>query len=165
MEPDIKEADLIALIEKAIEKHGAHRDAVIPILSDLNKAIGYIPERALPEVRRRIHIPQEGVFLADSHLYSAASFYQLFSLQPLGRHIVRFCESAPCHVAGGREVIAALQTELGLQPGETSADGKWSLLMTSCIGLCGVAPVFMVDEDVFGNVTPEKVKEILERYA
>ena len=115
-------------------------------------------------IRRSIHAPQEGVFLADSHLFSAASFYELFSLKPLGRHVIRFCESAPCHVMGGRQVIDTLQQELGLKPGETSGDLKWSLLMTSCLGVCGVGPVFLVDEDIYGNVTPEQVSRILARY-
>jgi len=78
--------------------------------------------------------------------------------------VIRFCESAPCHVEGGRQVIEALQDELGLQPGETSEDRKWSLLMTSCLGVCAVGPVFLVDEDLYGNVTPEQVHEILARY-
>lgn len=166
MDQKIKEEspNIAELVQEAVEKHGATRDAVVPILSEINKALGYIPASALPEIRRYIHVPQEGVFLADSHLYSAASFYTLFSLKPLGRHIIRFCESAPCHVAGGRDVIQALQDELGLSPGETSGDMKWSLLMTSCIGVCGVGPVFVVDDDVYGNVTPERVPEILARY-
>jgi NADH:ubiquinone oxidoreductase subunit E len=78
--------------------------------------------------------------------------------------VIRFCESAPCHVEGGREVFDTLQRELGLQPGETSADRKWSLLTTSCIGVCSVGPVFLVDEDLYGNVTPERVPEILAKY-
>jgi NADH:ubiquinone oxidoreductase subunit E len=164
MEPEVKELDIPELVSAAVEKHGATRDAVIPILSEINRRLGYIPVAALPEIRRHIHIPQEGVFLADSHLYSAASFYQLFSLKPLGRHIIRFCESAPCHVMGGRQVIETLQQELGLKPGETSPDRKWSLLMTSCLGVCGVGPVFLVDQDIYGNVTPERVSEILARY-
>ncbi len=165
MEQEIKELDLVDLVEKVVKKHGATRDAIIPILSEINQVLGYIPAAALPEIRRRIQIPQEGVFLADSHLYSVASFYQMFSLQPIGRHVVRFCESAPCHVMGGRQVIQALQDELKLQPGETSQDMKWSLLMTSCLGVCSVGPVFLVDDDIFGNVTPERVSEILKRYA
>jgi len=159
-----KEMDIVDLVTKAIEKHGATRDAVVPILSEINLALGYIPASALAEIRRHIHIPQEGVFLADSHLYSAASFYTLFSLKPIGRHVIRFCESAPCHVMGGHEVIQAIQDQLSLKPGETSADRKWSLLTTSCIGICGVGPVFVVDDDVYGNVTPERVPEILGRY-
>ncbi|HEY5901183.1 MAG TPA: NAD(P)H-dependent oxidoreductase subunit E [Anaerolineales bacterium] len=164
MNRDIQEAEIARLVEEAVKRHGARPDAVIPILSEINRKLGYIPAAALPEIRRRIHVPQEGVFLADSHLYSAASFYELFSLKPLGRHVIRFCESAPCHVMGGREVIQALEEELELRPGETSGDMKWSLLTTSCIGVCGVGPVFVVDEDVYGNVTPGQVREILARY-
>jgi NADH-quinone oxidoreductase subunit E len=157
-------ADIISVVEKAISEHGNRRDAVIPVLSEVNRAFGYIPNEALPEIRRRIHEPDEGVFLADSHLYSVASFYQMLSLHQLGRHVVRFCESAPCHVQGGRQVIKTLQEELGIKPGETTVDKKWSLIMTSCLGICGVGPVFLVDEDVFGNVTPDQVHDILARY-
>ena len=164
MEEQVVELDLIELVEKAIGEHGAQRDAIIPILTDINRALGYIPAAALPEIRRRIQAPDEGVFLADSHLYSAASFYQMFSLKPTGAHVVRFCEDAPCHVVGGQRVIEALQKELGLQPGETSKDKKWSLFMTSCLGVCSVGPVFLVDDDVYGNVTAQQVPEILNKY-
>jgi len=164
MQEDDVELDLASLVDKVVKEHGATRDAIIPIMNEINRVLGYIPAAVLPEIRRRIQIPQEGVFLADSHLYSAASFYQMFSLRPLGRHVIRFCESAPCHVEGGRQVIQALQDELSLQPGETSKDMKWSLLMTSCLGVCSVGPVFLVDGDVYGNVIPERVPEILARY-
>jgi NADH-quinone oxidoreductase subunit E len=164
MEQEVKELDLPRLVDEVVQKHGATQDAIIPILSEINRSLGYIPAAALPEIRRHIRIPQEGLFLADSHLFSAASFYQMFSLQPIGKHVVRFCESAPCHVMGGRPVIEALQDELGLQPGETSNDMKWSLLMTSCLGVCSVGPVFLVDDDIYGNVTPERVPDILARY-
>lgn len=165
MNGETKENDITALVEEAIEKHGARQDSIIPILSEINRALGCIPAAALPEIRRHIHVPQQGVFLADSHLYSAASFYELFSLKPLGRHVIRFCESAPCHVMGGRQVIDALRKELGLNPGETSGDLKWSLMMTGCLGVCGVGPVFLVDDDIYGNVTPGQVSGILARYA
>ncbi len=164
MEQEVKELDLPELVERAVQQHGARRDAIIPILSEINRALGYLPAAALPEIRRRIQAPEDGAFVADSHVYSAASFYEMFSLQPTGTHIIRFCESAPCHVEGGRQVLKAIEEELGLRPGETSGDGKWSLFMTSCIGVCSVGPVFLVDDDVYGNVTPEKVREILARY-
>ncbi len=164
MEQEATGVDIVALVEAAIARHGATRDAVIPILSEINRTLGYLPVAALPEIRRRIQAPAEGVFLADSHLYSAASFYSLFSLQPLGRHVIRFCESAPCHVMGGREVIQALHEALGVEIGETTPDEKWSLLATSCLGVCAVGPVFMVDDDVYGNVTADQVPDILARY-
>jgi NADH:ubiquinone oxidoreductase subunit E len=93
-----------------------------------------------------------------------ASFYHMLSTKPRGRHVIQFCESAPCHVAGGRQVWQTLQDELGLEPGQTSADGKWTLVTASCLGICGVGPVLIVDEDIYGNVGPERVPEILGRY-
>lgn len=164
MEPEATERDIAGLVEELVKEHGATREAIVPILSEVNRRLGYIPSAALPEIRRRIQAPQEGVFLADSHLYSAASFYQMYSLSPIGRHVIRFCESAPCHVMGGRQVLRALQDESGLELGETSKDMKWSLLMTSCLGVCSVGPAFLVDDDIYGNVTPERVPEILNRY-
>lgn len=164
MQQEVTELDLPSLVDKLVKEHGATRDAIIPILSEINRVLGYIPAAALPEIRRRIQVPQEGVFLADSHLYSAASFYEMFSLKPIGRHVIRFCESAPCHVMGGRQVIQALRDALDLQPGETSKDMKWTLLTTSCLGVCGVGPVFLVDDNIYGNVLPEQVPEILAHY-
>lgn len=164
MEQIAQELDLTELVDKAVKECGARRDAIIPILSEINRALGYIPMAALPEIRRRIQAPDQGAFVADSHVYSAASFYQMFSLRPTGMHVIRFCESAPCHVEGGRQVLRALEDELGLRPGETSQDKKWSLFLTSCIGVCSVGPVFLVDDDVYGNVTPERVPEIVAKY-
>lgn len=164
MEQIAQELELTELVDKAVKECGARRDAIIPILSEINRALGYIPMAALPEIRRRIQAPDEGAFVADSHVYSAASFYQMFSLRPTGMHVIRFCESAPCHVEGGRQVLRALEDELGLRPGETSQDKKWSLFLTSCIGVCSVGPVFLVDDDVYGNVTPERVPEIVAKY-
>ncbi|MGB8253724.1 MAG: NAD(P)H-dependent oxidoreductase subunit E, partial [Anaerolineaceae bacterium] len=79
-------------------------------------------------------------------------------------HVIRFCESAPCHVVGGRHIWMELKTQLKLKNGETSPDGRWTLETTSCLGICGVGPVIMVDDDVYGNVTPDQVTEILARY-
>jgi NADH-quinone oxidoreductase subunit E len=164
MEPEVEELDLVSLVNKAVERHGATRAAIIPILSEINRVLGYIPAAVLPEIRRRIQIPEEGVFLADSHLYSAASFYQMFSLLPTSKHVVRFCENAPCHVMGGRALLQALTHALGLQPGECSPDRKWSLLMSSCLGVCSVGPILLIDDDVYGNVTAERLPGILARY-
>jgi NADH-quinone oxidoreductase subunit E len=97
-------------------------------------------------------------------LFSVATFYRMLSTEKLGRHVIQFCESAPCHVVGGREVWQAVQDTLDLQPGTTSEDGKWSLVTVSCLGICGVGPVFIVDDDIYGNVTAAQVPEILARY-
>lgn len=160
-----KEEELEAIIHEAITHHGSSRDALIPILSEINEKLGFIPVEALAKIRRSINTPEEGVFLADSHIFAVASFYHMFSLKPTGEHIIRFCASAPCHVIGGRQVLEAIQEYLGIGFGETSVDRKWSLLETSCLGLCSVGPAFMVDDDIYGNVTPERVSGILSKYA
>lgn len=158
------EEELDAVIQEAVRQHGTKRDATVPILSEVNQAFGFIPVEALGKIRRLINAPEEGLFLADSHLYAIASFYQMFSLKPTGKHVIRYCESAPCHVVGARQVIQALKDHLGIQEGETSPDQKWTLLTTSCLGICAVGPVFLVDEDLYGNVTPERVPGILAKY-
>lgn len=152
-------------IDKAIQKHGTHYDAMIPILLEVNQSLGFIPMQALSEVRKRLHMPSEGVFVYESRLYSIASFYHMLSTKARGKHVILFCESAPCHVVGGREVWTRLRETLNIKNGETTPDGKFSLVTTSCLGACGVGPVIVVDEDMYGNVTPEQVEQILSRYA
>jgi NADH:ubiquinone oxidoreductase subunit E len=155
---DIQAAEVHSVVDAVIEEHGATKDEIIPILNAINAEIGYIPASALEEVSKRLRVPK-------SQLFSVATFYQMLSTKPRGEHVVQFCESAPCHVVGGRQVWQALQDELSLAPGETSADGKWTLITTSCLGVCGVGPVVLIDEDVYGNVTPEQLPGILARYA
>ncbi len=156
--------EISSAVEQAIQKHGSHSDALIPILLDVNRQLGYIPMDSLGEVRKRLHMPSEGMFVYDSRLYTIASFYHMLSTKPLGEHVILFCESAPCHVVGGREVWAKLRETLHIKNGETSPDGKWSLVTTSCLGACGVGPVIVVDEDMYGNVTPDQVEQILSLY-
>jgi NADH:ubiquinone oxidoreductase subunit E len=158
------EAELDEVIQHSVEHQGGQRASVIPILNEINKTLGYIPVEALGKIRRQINAPEEGLFLADSQLFATASFYSMFSLEPLGKHVIRFCESAPCHVVGAREVIEAIQNHLNIQVGETTQDHQFTLLTTSCIGLCSVGPVFQVDDDLYGNVTPERIPGILQKY-
>jgi NADH-quinone oxidoreductase subunit E len=171
METNISEKDLKITIMAAIEQHGRSRDALIPILGEVNQTYGYIPAAAFKEIKSQINIPEaaftqaEGMaFVSESQLYGMATFYQMFFTKPVGRHVIRFCESAPCHVMGGRLVFQALKEQLQLQPGETSPDGRWTLITTSCLGACGVGPVLLIDEDIYGNVLPEQLNEILGRY-
>lgn len=158
------ETELNEIIQHSVEHQGAQRASVIPILSEINETLGYIPVEALGQIRRQINAPEEGRFLADSQLFATASFYSMFSLKPLGKHVIRFCESAPCHVVGAREMIEAIQNHLGIEVGETTEDNQFTFLSTSCIGLCSVGPVFQVDDDLYGNVSPERVPGILDKY-
>jgi NADH-quinone oxidoreductase subunit E len=152
-----KEDKIIEVVTAAVDRHGASREELIPILNEVNHSLGYLPEQALNEISRRLREPK-------SSLLSVASFYYMLSTKPRGRHVIQFCESAPCHVVGGREVWDALKEVLSLEPEETSPDGKWTLVTTSCLGVCGVGPVIIIDDDIYGNVDPKKVPEILANY-
>lgn len=159
-----QELDIPTIVQEAIKKHGSSRDALIPILSEVNRMYGHIPAEALTEIRRQVRMSEDQIIVSEGHLFSLASFYHMLSTEPLGKHVVRFCESAPCHVMGGRELLQAIQHYLELEPGETSADRRWSFITTSCLGVCGVGPVIVVDDDLYGNVTPEALPGILGKY-
>ncbi len=126
-------------------------------MNDVNRAVGYLPGEALDEISRLLRVPK-------SQLFSVASFYRMLSTKPRGKHVIQFCESAPCHVAGGREVWEAVKETLKIDEDETTPDGKWTLITTSCLGVCGVGPVMMIDDDVYGNVDPKQVPSILAKY-
>jgi len=158
------ERELPTIVSEAIEKHGAKRDALIPILSEINHAIGYIPPEAFQEVRKQIQSQEEQVYVSKSQLFGLASFYDMLSTKPRGRHVIKFCENAPCHVVGGKAIWDSLCETLDLQNGETTPDKKWTLVTTSCLGLCSVGPVVLIDDDLYGNVSPSQIDEILARY-
>jgi NADH:ubiquinone oxidoreductase subunit E len=158
------ERDLSTLVSEAIEKHGAKRDAFIPILSEVNRALGYIPAEAIQEVREQLQEQDEHTYVSKGQLFGLASFYDMLSTKPRGRHVIKFCENAPCHVVGGKAVWDSLCESLDLQNGETTPDKKWTLVTTSCLGLCSVGPVVLIDDDLYGNVDPDQISDILARY-
>ena len=144
-------------VQEIVKRIGSTRADLIPVLQAITNQFGFISQTAMEELSALMNLP-------TNEINSVATFYKMLSTQPRGRHVVQFCESAPCHVVGGREVFAALKQALALEPGQTSPDNKWTLLTTSCLGVCGIGPVMLIDTDMYGNVTPEQVKEILSRY-
>lgn len=157
MTESMTQNEIIEVVSRSVQAHGATLEELIPILNDVNRQLGYLPRQALQEISRLLKVPK-------SQLFSVASFYQMLSTKPRGKHVIQFCESAPCHVVGGREVFERLIDELKIQPQETTPDGKWTFITVSCLGVCGVAPVLIVDEDMYGNVQPNQIPEILARY-
>jgi len=160
----ISDREVSSIVRAAIEKHGAQRDALIPILSEINGALGYIPTEAIQEIHKQFLAPAEQVYVSESQLYGLASFYAMLSTKPRGRHVVKFCENAPCHVVGGKAVWDKLSETLQLKNGETTPDQKWTLVTTSCLGVCSVGPVVLIDDDLYENVSPDQIDEVLERY-
>ena len=153
----MNEEETILGVQRIVERIGATRADLIPVLQAITNEFGFISQTAMEELSTLMNLPTQ-------EIHSVATFYRMLSTQPRGRHVVQFCESAPCHVVGGREVIATLKKVLALEPGQTSPDNKWTLLTTSCLGVCDMGPVILIDTDMYGNVTPEQVKEILSRY-
>jgi NADH-quinone oxidoreductase subunit E len=152
---DIK--DTITLVGGAIDEIGKTRANLIPILQRISNECGYITAEAVTEIARRTD-------LHASEIFAVATFYRMLMTKPRGRHIVQFCESAPCHVVGGRELFEALKDTLKIEPGQTSPDNRWTFLTTSCLGVCGIGPVVLIDTDTHGNVTPEQLPNILSQY-
>jgi NADH:ubiquinone oxidoreductase subunit E len=158
------ERDVSKIVQEAIEKYSAKRDALLPILSEINHALGYIPAEAFQEVQKQLNTDDAHTFVTKGQLFGLASFYDMLSTKPRGRHVIKFCENAPCHVVGGKTVWDALSENLNLKNGETTPDKKWTLVTTSCLGLCSVGPVVLIDDDLYGNVTPDQTEDILARY-
>lgn len=149
--------DTLTLVRDTIDALGSTRADLIPILQRVSDECGYISETAIQEISSRTK-------LHPSEIFAVATFYRMLLTKPHGRHIVQFCESAPCHVAGGRELFEALKDALKIEPGQTSPDNRWTLLTTSCLGVCGIGPVVLIDTDTYGNVTPEHLPNMLSQY-
>lgn len=149
--------DSAKVVREVIEEYHASKDELIPILLKINRKLGYVSSEVLEQISNSMRIPK-------SRLQGVASFYSMIFTNEMGEHVIRFCESAPCHVEGGKEVWKKLQETLGLSPGETSEDGKWTLTTTSCLGLCAEGPVMIVDEDTYEKITPDQIPSILEKY-
>jgi len=144
-------------VDQIIQKHAGRPGALMPMLHDVQAALGWIPEEAMDKIAEALDIPAGKV-------YSTVTFYTLFSTRPTGKYIIRVCESAPCHVEGAAAVMAELERQLGVKPGETTSDGRFTLEYTSCIGICGVAPAIMVGDQVHGNLKPDMIAGVLAQY-
>jgi NADH:ubiquinone oxidoreductase subunit E len=144
-------------IKEVIVRHGESEHELVAILHDVQRVFGYLPENALIQVARNLDVPL-------SKVYGVATFYTLLSVEPMGEHVIRVCENAPCHLLGADSLIDVLQRELGIPMGGTTSCGKFTLKHTSCLGVCGVAPTIMIDDEVYGNLTPDDIPVILDKY-
>lgn len=131
--------------------------ALIPALHKIQSVYGYLPEEALMLVSEELDIP-------ITQIYGVASFYSLFSLEPKGQHIISVCLGTACYVKGAQNILDRLSSELGIEEGSTTEDGKFTLQATRCIGACGLAPVIMIDEKVYGKISSHDIPKILGEY-
>ena len=118
---------------------------------------GYVSEEAMNHISQDLELPL-------GHVYGVTTFYSFLSTKPLGRHVIRICKSVPCFLKNGELIAASIERELGIAPGETTADDRFTFELTNCIGACDRAPAMLVDNEVYGELTPLKIKEILQSY-
>ncbi len=145
-------------VRSLIERYRGKKGALISLLTDVQKVCGnWLPANVLAEIADAydVHL---------SHLHGLATFYTMFSLKPRGRFIIRVCESPACHILGAENLIQVLEEVLGITEGETTEDGLFTLERSSCLGVCEVAPAMQINEVVYGNLTREKIEQVLSDY-
>ena len=145
-------------IPQIIQKYESkNKGNLIQILQDVQRAEGYIPGEAVDHIASHL-------WISRSEIFGVASFYSQFKFNPPGRHSIKICLGTACHVQGGDFLLHALKSEIGISPNETTEDGRFDLERVACLGCCAIAPVLMVDEIIYSNVTVIKLKETLNQY-
>jgi NADH-quinone oxidoreductase subunit E len=129
---------------------------VLPALQRIQREIGYLPSEAIPVVARLAGVP-------ESHVYGVATFYAHFRFTPTGKHPITVCCGTACHVRGSAKLVGDLRDRLGIQEGETTDDGRYSLETTACFGSCALAPVVVIDGKVQGRLTRNHLMKTLDR--
>lgn len=132
-------------------------DNLIPILQKVQSKQGYISPEAIRLISKYLRISR-------SRIFGVASFYSQFRFNPPGRHSIKICLGSACHVQGGDFLLNALQLEIGIQPGQTTEDGRFDLERLACLGCCALAPVMMVNDDIHSQISVSKLKQVLVKY-
>ena len=151
-------SDLAQLDEILTSIPDSGSNDLIPLLQEIQKSYGYLPRNVLMALSGRTGI-------VASQIYGVATFYEQFHLTPHGRHTIKCCRGTACHVRGGTQIIDAIKQALGIAPGETTPDMRFTFETVACLGTCFLAPVMMVNNDYYGHLTAGKVKDIFENYA
>ena len=148
----------LAPLEEIFEEYATEQGAVIPVLQRAQDIYGYLPKEVLETVSHRLRVPL-------SQIYGVATFYSQFYLTRQGRHVVRQCDGTACHVRGAASIISSVERALGIRAGETTDDYRVTYEVVYCLGSCGLAPTAIIDSDVHGHLTPEKMTELVRDLA
>ena len=144
-------------LAQVIQDHKEQKGALMPVLQEAQNIFGCVSE----DVQKVI---AEGLGVTLSEVYGVATFYSQFSLQPKGQYVCGVCLGTACYVKGSQAVLDKLCEELEINAGDTTKDGKFTVQATRCLGACGLAPVMMINDDVFGRLTPAEIPAIIEKY-
>ncbi len=154
--PDISD-EMWHRIDAVISGNRSKPGSIITVLRECQNIVGYLPKELMDFISREMNIPGSTVF-------GVATFYSLFLLKPKGRHTIKICLGTACYVKGIQEVLSRIGNSFRLEAGETTPDRRFSLELIRCLGACGLAPVMVVGQDVHGDVSADKVIDILEQY-
>ncbi len=144
-------------LQEVIDRNKVQPGALLPILHEAQEIYGYLPI----EVQQRV---ADGLGISLSEVYGVATFYSRFSLTPKGKHRISVCLGTACYVKGADKILAEVEKKLGIKSGDCTEDGLFSIDSCRCVGACGLAPVMMIDEEVYGKLTPAMVDKILDKY-
>ena len=144
-----------AVLKEVLSRHSAEAGEVIAILQDTQKAFGYLPKEAMEKIAHYTRVPASAV-------YGVSTFYTQFKHKPSAKKTIKVCSGTACHVRGNRQIILELEKLLGIKPGEMTEDLSYAIETIPCFGSCALAPVVVVDKNVYGRMTPEKIAEILK---
>jgi len=145
-------------LNEAIERYSGTRGALMPILQEAQEIYGYLPE----EVQIVI---AEGLGISLAEVYGVVTFYSQFTLNPKGKHVISVCIGTACYVRGAGDILDKVCEIVGCQPGGCSEDGRFSVDAVRCIGACGLAPVVIIDGEVFGSLTLDQVEGIIKKFS
>ncbi len=144
-------------LDAAIARHKGEPGALMPVLQEAQNIFGYVPQ----DVQQII---ADGLGTTLAEVYGVATFYAQFSLEPKGQYVVGVCLGTACYVKGSQKVLDKLSEELKIPVGKTTPDGVFTLNATRCLGACGLAPVMMINDEVYGRLTPDEIPTILDKY-
>ena len=144
-------------LQKVIEEHKGQKGALMPVLQGAQEIYGYLPIEVQKMISLGLDIPLE-------EIYGVATFYSQFTLNPKGQYKISVCLGTACYVKGSGDIFQKLQEKLGIQSGMCTPDGKFSLDACRCVGACGLAPVLMVNDEVYGRLVADDVDQILAKY-
>jgi len=154
-EPD-KRAQLKAYIDEVKQK--PYKDSyLIAVLHKTQALYGYLPQDIIDEIALDMDIP-------TARIWGVATFYHYFNLKPQGKHQISVCLGTACYVKGAAQIMEILKQHLKVEVGQTSEDGLFTLRPARCLGACGLAPVVMIDETIYGELTPKKITDIVNKY-
>lgn len=149
--------DIQEFVGGLVEKHGRKRENLLPVLQGVIQKEKFISEFAMVEIAR-----QMGISAAD--VYGTATFYSFMDIEPRGKYVIRVCKTITCFMKGKNQILLALEDALKVKLGETTPDHKFTLLETNCLGWCHKAPAMLINDDIYVDLTIERVHEIIAEY-